>query len=645
MGAVVDPSARDDGGSEPELLLDDGPGSGPRGTAEHPLGGDGRGAVTGGAGTHPVRARLLSRAAAVRRGASADDLPPTPTARALDEVGRLPTLELELERELDLLPRRPPSAPTGRPRAQLSPNAIALIGAVFGLATLAVIVAVMMRLAPRRHGESDAALQAPQQPGDTAQTPAAPKKRIRAKVPGPWRIVDAAGDPALKKFEGSIGHESFLKAITAAGLKESEAYRALTVLKELRDLDKCRATDRFLALVDRGSSRLKAFEYVVSPEDVYQAREGAGGLLAAKKLDLRVERARVQAAIQITGRDFDAAAEAAGLEKGLAKIVARALDGHVALEELGRGDLVRIVVQEVTVLGDFARYAGVEALEYRPAGTGADQKPLRVYYWKGPASRGYFDASGRSPNEGGWRKPIKDAPITSHFNPKRMHPVLKKIMPHTGTDFGASAGTPVGASSYGTVSFVGNSGPSGNLVKIDHPGGVETGYAHLSKFADGLKPGIHVKRMQVVGYVGSTGRSTGPHLHFSARRDGQFFDAETLNLDGMKVLPKDERDLFAAHIAQYDALLDALPLPAALPSEPAPVAAAPTEPDEEAVDPEFGVAPAAMSVPPAAAPAGSAAPAAAAPAGSNAAPKNAVWITDKDLLQQQPASDDGEVEE
>src|SRR5690606_23158210 len=115
---------------------------------------------------------------------------------------------------------------------------------------------------------------------------------------------------------------------------------------------------------------------------------------------------------------------------------------------------------------------------------------------------------------------------------------------------------------------------SGNLVKVQHPGDIETGYAHLSRFAEGLKVGDRVKRLQVIGYVGSTGRSTGPHLHFTVKKDGKFIDPITLNLDGMRVLPKSERDAFMQVKAKYDALLDAIQLPAPLPvEEPATVAA------------------------------------------------------------------------
>jgi murein DD-endopeptidase MepM/ murein hydrolase activator NlpD len=101
-----------------------------------------------------------------------------------------------------------------------------------------------------------------------------------------------------------------------------------------------------------------------------------------------------------------------------------------------------------------------------------------------------------------------------------MHPILHKVMPHLGTDFGAAMGTPIGASAPGTIVSLAYSGPAGNLVKIEHTGGIETGYAHCSRFAEGLKVGDKVKRLQTVGYVGSTGRSTGPHLHFEVLRNG-----------------------------------------------------------------------------------------------------------------------------
>jgi hypothetical protein len=265
-----------------------------------------------------------------------------------------------------------------------------------------------------------------------------------------------------------------------------------------------------------------------------------------------------------------------------------------------------------------------------------------VYYLDSAGERGYYDADGRAPFEGGWRKPVKDAPVTSPFNLKRLHPILKKVRPHLGIDFGAPTGTPVGAASYGTVTVAAYVGPTGNLVKIEHANGIETGYAHLSRFAEGLKVGDKVKRLQVIGYVGSTGRSTGPHLHFSARRNGEFIDPATLRLDSMRTLPKDSRGAFGEVKAKYDALLDSIPLPEPLRAEvaKAPAPASPTSASASA-------APVAMpealegdedeeSATPAPAPA----------AASDAKkPGSAVYLTDKELLELQGATDEGEVSE
>jgi hypothetical protein len=192
------------------------------------------------------------------------------------------------------------------------------------------------------------------------------------------------------------------------------------------------------------------------------------------------------------------------------------------------------------------------------------------------------------------------------------------------------------------VIFIGYSGPAGNLVKIEHVGGIETGYAHLSRFAEGLKVGDKVKRLQLIGYVGSTGRSTGPHLHFSARKKGEFFDAEKLDLDGMRTLGGGARAAFEAVMTKYNPLLDAIVLPEPLPEEAPPVLpseAADAAPSAPSAAPTLAVEPddeEASTPPPAPLPA---------PPGSGA-PKRAgssIYLTDEELLKLQGHTDDGEV--
>jgi hypothetical protein len=141
-----------------------------------------------------------------------------------------------------------------------------------------------------------------------------------------------------------------------------------------------------------------------------------------------------------------------------------------------------------------------------------------------------------------------------------MHPVLHKIMPHTGTDFGAPSGAPIYAAYRGTVESVGPLGPCGNAVVLQHTGGIETGYCHMSKFGP-IKAGEHVGTHQLIGYVGATGRATGPHLHFFAKKSGVFFDAQTLHLDGDRPVPTIDRAAFLTAKDDLDRRLDAIPLP------------------------------------------------------------------------------------
>lgn len=633
VGRIVDPSVRDDGDPEPDLQLASEVTADPARTAEP---------VLRRAGVDPQLApEPLTRPRTPSKGEAFE----APVHGDLDEIGR-PNPRDERDDyggELDRVaaPERAAARIAAGGPPPLSPTLLALFGTLIGIATVLSLVALVINI--DRHQlcpSASGGVSARSSNSAAVPSPAVPQvaKRPRQKVPGPWRVADSRGDPKLRLVEGKVGTDPFIKAMTGAGVPEKEAYRVLTAMKGIRDFDKCAKSDRFSALIERGTSRLKGFEYAIGPEEIYQAREGEDGLLKGAKLDLKIERNQVTGALVYDGRDFDASAQQAGFDAGLGHVVALALQGHSSLDELERGDRVRLIAQEVTVLGEFARYTGIEAIEVQHSS--AKREPLRVYYFDDPSLRGYYDATGKSPYEGGWQNPIPGAAITSAFNPRRMHPILHKIMPHMGTDIGAPLGTPVGASSPGTVSYIGPGGAAGNLIKVMHPNGVETGYAHLSRYASGVKVGDKVRRLQTIGYVGSTGRSTGPHLHFSAQRDGKFFDAESLNLDGMRVLNPDQRQRFSDVVAKYNPLLDAIPLPPPLlgatveaPPAEATSAAAASVPEDPAVSDGAEVEP----------------PVKPARAAVSAAPStpgaNSVYLSDKELLKIQSATDEGEVGE
>jgi len=476
-------------------------------------------------------------------------------------------------------PPRPPSRPAEGgalplarpPGPAISPRMTAIFGGLFGLAAITSVVAVLIQAAPPRNDREKMADATSTAAGAAAaapaEAPAKPKKPKREALPSPWRVKEMEKDPAVTLVSGVMEKKSFIDALDEKKVPKAQAYRIMKSFESVRKFDHCGKKDRFTVALEKGSQRVKAFEYEVSPTEIYQAREDAQGLLAGAKLDMKIAENEYAGAFYVQ-KDVSKSYEEGGFESGILGSIDEALVGRMSCDAFDEGGTVRVIALEETALGLFARYKRVLALEYIPPG-GA--KPFRIYYYSGGQSKGYWDDKGKQMYGGGFQKPVP-GPITSPFNPKRMHPVLHTIMPHQGTDIGAPTGTPVMASYKGTIQFVGNGGPAGNLVTILHANGVETGYAHLSRFVPGMKIGDKVGTKQLVGYVGSTGRSTGPHLHFSAKKNGQFFDAMTLlAIDKERVMPPEDRQAFMTFKAEMDRRLDAIPLPVAPapPPEPA----------------------------------------------------------------------------
>lgn len=148
--------------------------------------------------------------------------------------------------------------------------------------------------------------------------------------------------------------------------------------------------------------------------------------------------------------------------------------------------------------------------------------------------------------------PVKSARISSTFTKRRFHPVLKKYRAHLGVDYAAGRGTPISAAGAGVISFIGSSRGYGNLIKIQHTDGYLTLYAHQNSFRKGIKRGSSVKQGQVIGYVGSTGLSTGPHLHFGLYKDNQAIDPLRVVQITTKKLSGKERSAFFKLKANYD---------------------------------------------------------------------------------------------
>ena len=176
-----------------------------------------------------------------------------------------------------------------------------------------------------------------------------------------------------------------------------------------------------------------------------------------------------------------------------------------------------------------------------------------LYYFDNKGSVGHYDRNGKSVKKALMKTPINGARLSSPFG-MRKHPIDGYNKMHRGTDFAAPIGTPIMASGDGIVKKAGWCGGGGNCVKIKHNSTYQTVYAHMSKFARGIKPGVRVKQGQTIGYVGSTGKSTGPHLHYEVIVNGKKVNSQKLKLPSGKILKGEERKLFETNKIKLDVL-------------------------------------------------------------------------------------------
>ena len=176
-----------------------------------------------------------------------------------------------------------------------------------------------------------------------------------------------------------------------------------------------------------------------------------------------------------------------------------------------------------------------------------------LYYFDAKGSEGHYDKNGKSVRKALMKTPINGARLSSPFG-MRKHPIDGFNKMHRGTDFAAPMGTPIMASGDGLIKKAGWCGGGGNCVVIKHNSTYKTVYAHMSKFASGIRSGVRVKQGQTIGFVGSTGKSTGPHLHYEVIVNGKKINSQTLKLPSGKVLKGQERKIFETKKIKLDVL-------------------------------------------------------------------------------------------
>ncbi len=272
-----------------------------------------------------------------------------------------------------------------------------------------------------------------------------------------------------------------------------------------------------------------------------------GATLVARDEPIVLERHVAMGFAEIRSSLF-AAIDAAGIPDAVASQIADILDGEVDFtRDLRRGDTLRViyeVVREADSL-DPPTIGRILALEFIVNRT----RHEAVWFDRGDGQGEYFSFDGRSLRKAFLQHPVEFSRISSGFSNARMHPILKYTREHKGVDFAAPSGTKVRSSGDGVVDFVGQQRGYGNVIEIRHRNGISTLYAHLQGFVPDLSKGRRIAQGEVIGYVGTTGWSTGPHLHYEFKVNGEHVNPLTVVMPESAPLDAAQRAQFAGQTA------------------------------------------------------------------------------------------------
>jgi murein DD-endopeptidase MepM/ murein hydrolase activator NlpD len=419
-----------------------------------------------------------------------------------------------------------------RPRGRLNWARVAGAAAVF-LCVVAAVVFIIRALFP---------------PGPETHEAMGPAATAIAPAPAALSLVE---EKVVIPFGSSLAD-----LLKRRGFTDREIHDLREAVKPVYDLGKLRAGQE-LRLASLPEGPWRRIEYDVDETQYLVVRHDAEGIKAEMMyVPIEFKPVFVSGVIEDS---LIAALDKAGEEDSLAiDIVERCFGWDVDFNtDLRKGDSFRVFVEKRYLAGRFAGYRDILAAEF--INEGHVFQAFRFTYPDTKVSD-YFDENGGSRRKDFLRSPIKfmTPRITSRFSASRFHPIHKIFRPHYGVDYAAPIGTPVQATADGEVTAAGRDGASGNMVRMRHKNSYETAYLHLSAFGKGVHKGAQLKGGDIVGYVGSSGDSTGPHLDYRI-----YYHGGPVNPLGHKFKPADplRQEFLEAYKKEVDRLRLALRLP------------------------------------------------------------------------------------
>ena len=318
--------------------------------------------------------------------------------------------------------------------------------------------------------------------------------------------------------------------------------------KDIYSLSRIRAGNPYVIITD--AEGLHRFEYEIDSEQklvISRTHDSYEACLEAIAYDVRLE----LVAFTIDSNMFQAVAdvgEGPSLAIALADVFGWEVDFIRSIRE---GDSFQVLVEKRYQEGEFKRYGPVLAAKFVNQG-----KEFEAFYYEETDGASFFTRNGDSMKRAFLKAPLSFTRISSGYNLRRLHPIFKEVRPHPAIDYAAPAGTPVKAIGSGVISFVGWGKGAGKHIVIKHPNDYESIYMHLSGYAKGITKGTRVQQGQVIGYVGSTGYATGPHLDFRIKHKGQYINPATVTSPRSEPVSKENMADFTAHVERCLAWLD-----------------------------------------------------------------------------------------
>lgn len=373
--------------------------------------------------------------------------------------------------------------------------------------------------------------------------------------PVPWsedpRYTLEDNGCGLEILRTDIRKGDHLGSLFSQWLEKNEVHEAVKAVSSVFKVNRVRIGRPFSVERVAKDGRVQRLLYDIDDESrLVVARTEKGFTASVDVYEFDTKLVRVKG--KVKNSLFEAMSEA-GERSALAVQLADVFSHQVNfVNDVQEGDSFELVVEKKYLGSEFRRYGDIVAARF--TNDGRLYEAFRFFDDKGVAH--YYAADGTSLETQFLKAPLNFTRISSRYSMHRRHPVFGKVRPHQGVDYAAPKGTPVKALGGGKVTFVGWKSGYGKSVAIRHGGGIETHYAHLSRYARGLKKGDSVEQGQVIAYVGATGTATGPHLDFRVKKNGAFIDPLKLSGGRSASIAPAQRRLFEKQVAQARLMLD-----------------------------------------------------------------------------------------